>query len=97
MEKEKFVDLKLNEKKPPIVLEKIGMRDGEVDVRKLSNRDFRQLEFRLLTDQWQFQKATHDTLVTVVLILLEIAKKLGIDNIYDLVDEKVGEAEAKEG
>lgn len=90
MEKEKYLDLKLNEKKPPVVLKTIGMRDGEIDVRQLSAKDYRQLEFRMLTDQWQFQREIHNSLVIQTLILMEIAKKLGIENIHELVDEKIG-------
>lgn len=93
MEKEKYIDLKLNEKKPPVVLKTIGMRDGEIDVRQLSAKDYRQLEFRLLTDQWQFQKAIHDSLVIQTLILMEMAKKMGIENINELVDEKLSPEE----
>ena len=93
MEKEKYIDLKLNDKKPPVVLKTIGMRDGEIDVRQLSAKDYRQLEFRLLTDQWQFQKAIHDSLVIQTLILMEMAKKMGIENINELVDEKLSPEE----
>lgn len=93
MEKEKYIDFKLNEKKPPVVLKTIGMRDGEIDVRQLSAKDYRQLEFRLLTDQWQFQKAIHDSLVIQTLILMEMAKKMGIENINELVDEKLSPEE----
>jgi hypothetical protein len=93
MEKEKFVDLKLNEKKPPVVLKTIGMRDGEMDVRQLSEEDYRQLEFRMLTDTWQFNREIHNSLVIQTLILMEIAKKLGITDIHERVDEKIGNDE----
>ena len=96
MEKEKYVDLKLNEKKPPVVLKTVGMRDGEIDVRQLSARDYRQLEFRLLTDQWQFQKAIHDSLVIQTLILMEMAKKMGIENIHELIDDQLSPEEKGE-
>lgn len=55
------------------------MREGEEDIRQLSAKDYRQLEFRLMADFWQYLSAINVTLLHTEIILMEIAKKQGIE------------------
>lgn len=69
----------IEETKKVKVLTQIKMRDGEEDIRKLPQRDKDQLNYRLLCDLWAFNKSQHDSLITIQIILMEIAKSMGID------------------
>lgn len=60
-------------------LKELKLRDGEEDIRELSAKDYRQLEFRLMSDFWQYLSALNTTLVHLQLIVMELAKKQGIE------------------
>jgi hypothetical protein len=80
--------LDIGSKKPNPILKKIKLRDGEEDVRQLPEKDFKQLEYRLMADFWQYLNAINTTLVHQQIVIMEIAKKLNID-IETKLDEKV--------
>lgn len=61
------------------VRENLTLREGEEDIRQLSAKDYRQLEFRLMSDFWQYLSALNVTLVHLQIITMELAKKQGID------------------
>jgi hypothetical protein len=65
MENKKLLELKL--------------RENEEDIRELPEADYRQLNFRLMTDFWQYLNALNITLVHLQLVTMEIAKKQGIN------------------
>jgi hypothetical protein len=65
MENKKLLELKL--------------RENEEDIRELPEADYRQLNFRLMTDFWQYLNALNTTLVHLQLVTMEIAKKQGIN------------------
>lgn len=60
-------------------LKELKLRDGEEDIRELSAKDYRQLEFRLMSDYWTYLNALNTTLVHLQIVVMEIAKKQGID------------------
>lgn len=60
-------------------LKELKLREGEEDIRELSVKDYRQLEFRLMSDYWTYLNALNTTLVHLQIIVMEIAKKQGID------------------
>jgi hypothetical protein len=61
------------------VLEQIKLREGEEDIRQLKAEDHKQLEYRLLADFWQYLSAINVTLLHTQVILMEMAKKQGIE------------------
>jgi hypothetical protein len=61
------------------VLKNITLREGEEDIRELPVKDYRQLEYRLMADYWQYLSAINTTLVHLQLIVMELAKKNDID------------------
>jgi hypothetical protein len=61
------------------ILKDIKLREGEEDIRDLSAKDYRQLEYRLMADFWQYLNALNQTMVLQQIILMEMAKKQGID------------------
>lgn len=75
---EKQAQEMLDKAREPKVLKEIKLREGEEDIRQLDRKDIIQLDYRLKTDYWQYLAAMNDTLVTVTLILMEIAKKMDI-------------------
>lgn len=60
-------------------LKELKLREGEEDIRELSAKDYRQLEFRLMSDYWTYLNALNTTLVHLQIVVMEIAKKQGID------------------
>ena len=76
----------LEEAKKPKILTHIKMRDGEEDIRKLPQKDKDQLLYRLLCDLWVYNKSQHDSLIALEIIMIEIAKKMGI-NIEKKLDD----------
>jgi hypothetical protein len=61
------------------ILKDIKLREGEEDIRDLSAKDYRQLEYRLMADFWQYLNALNQTMVLQQIILMEMAKKQGIE------------------
>jgi hypothetical protein len=61
------------------ILKDIKLREGEEDIRELSAKDYRQLEYRLMADFWQYLNALNQTMVLQQIILMEMAKKQGIE------------------
>lgn len=74
-------ELKKNE-----VLKELPLREGEQDIRQLNREDKDQLDFRLKTDFWTYLAAINQTLVDLLIVSMEIAKKLGIE-IEKVLDE----------
>jgi hypothetical protein len=60
-------------------LVEIKLREGEEDIRELSEGDYRQLQFRLMSDYWAYLNALNTTLVHLQIIVMEIAKKQDIN------------------
>ncbi len=85
-EQVKKIQKAIEEADKPKILTEIKMRKGEEDIRQLSEGDKAQLNHRLMCDLWLYNKAQHDSLVTITLVLLEIAKKLGIN-----IEEKLND------
>jgi hypothetical protein len=73
------------------ILKDIKLREGEEDIRDLSAKDYRQLEYRLMADFWQYLNALNQTMVLQQLILMEMAKKQGIEIDKILNDLQVGQ------
>jgi hypothetical protein len=61
------------------ILKDIKLREGEEDIRDLSAKDYRQLEYRLMADFWQYLNALNQTMVLQQIVLMEMAKKQGIE------------------
>jgi hypothetical protein len=68
------------------IVKAIKLRPGEQDIRQLPKKDMLQLNYRLQCDEWQYLAAINSTLVAVQIILMEIAKKQGIE-IEKILDE----------
>lgn len=66
------------QKKNP-VLKKLKLRENEEDIRALPERDYRQLQYRVMCDQWCFLNAMQKDLNLLTLVVIEIAKKSGVD------------------
>lgn len=70
-----------------VILNKLELTDNEVDIRGMSNRDYRQLMWRCELKKQAYQSQ----LVTIEnennLILREIARKLGIEDIEKMIDD----------
>lgn len=67
-------------------LKELKLREGEEDIRELSAKDYRQLEFRLMSDYWAYLNSLNITLVHLQIVVMEIAKKQGID-IEDILNK----------
>lgn len=67
------------ETKQSKVLKKIKLRENEEDVRTLPNCDYRQLEYRVMCDQWCFLNAMQKDINLLTLVVIELAKKSGVD------------------
>jgi hypothetical protein len=78
----------LNKAKEPKVLKEIKLREGEEDIRDLDRKDVIQLDYRLKSDYWQYLAALNQTLITLTLVAMEIAKKMDIP-IEKIIDESV--------
>jgi hypothetical protein len=73
------------------ILKDIKLREGEEDIRDLSAKDYRQLEYRLMADFWQYLNALNQTMVLQQIVLMEMAKKQGIEIDKILNDLQVGQ------
>jgi hypothetical protein len=73
------------------ILKDIKLREGEEDIRNLSAKDYRQLEYRLMADFWQYLNALNQTMVLQQIVLMEMAKKQGIEIDKILNDLQVGQ------
>lgn len=68
------------------ILKEVKLRPNEENVKELAKTEYQQLEYRLLADFWQYLNAINTTLVHTQIILMEIAKKQGI-NIEQILDD----------
>lgn len=76
-------EVKVNEH---VLLKDLQLIDNEVDIRSLTLKDYRQLMWRCELQKQGYMKQTVMIQNETNLIMREIAKKLGIDNIEDLID-----------
>ncbi|MCK9576054.1 MAG: hypothetical protein M0R51_09020 [Clostridia bacterium] len=74
----------LEEANKPQVVKSIGMRDKETDIRQLSAKDYRQLQYREIRDTNGYLKFLNMSANDIAIIVSLIAEKLGIN-----VDEEV--------
>lgn len=76
---EKDLNKSLKQDAAPKIIKSLNMRAGEEDIRQLPDRDIEQLNYRVLCDMWQFNNAMLMTLNDILLVNIQIAKKLGIE------------------
>jgi len=73
--------------KNTVELNKLDLVDNEVDVRKLSLKDYKQLQFRM---QVKTQEILNQIMMNGIesnIVLREIAKKSGVENIDKVIDD----------
>lgn len=69
----------IEEERGPEVLKNIGMRKGDIDIRQLSNRDYRQLAFRNATDTVFILNNAMMILANMQILLQALCEEKGID------------------
>jgi len=77
----------LEEANKPIVVKSIDMRQRETDIRQLSAKDYRQLEYRESRDTNAYLKFLNMSANDIAIMLSLIAEKLGI-NVNEEVEKK---------
>lgn len=88
---QKIYDEMLKVADMPVVLTNAGFKLGkqELDIRKLSDANFRQMFFREQVLTNIYSKATVDTLMDILRLLMVIATKLGVEDIVGATDELI--------
>ena len=86
------------EAKLPIELNDFNFKMGEqeLDVRKLSRANWRQMEFRQLVLQNIYLKQVVMGQTDILRLLMVIADKLGVEDIVGATDDVIDKVEAKE-
>lgn len=68
-------------------MDKLELVDNEVDIRGLTNKDYKQLMWRCELTKQGYLKQSHITLLEVDILLRALCEKMGIDA-EALIDEK---------
>ena len=75
--------------KKPVVLKdsEFKLAARELDIRELSTKNYKQMQFRMECHKVALLKGIHDDLVDVMRLEMLILKKLGVENITDALEE----------
>ena len=88
-EEQKKLDQILKLAKKPVVLKdsEFKLAPRELDIRHLSDKNYKQMQFRMECHKVALLKGIHDDLVDVMRLEMLILKKLGVANITDALEE----------
>jgi len=83
--------------KQPVELtnDKFTLGDGEIDIRQLSDANYKQMMFRLFANTLTWSRNLHTDFVDCLKLLMLICEKLGIENILE-ANEKLEKKNAEQ-